>query len=310
MPKEHELKSRVFVRVSGGLGNQLFQFAFAYAALRRTAGREVTMEISDYERNLGHEGFCLTGLLCLAEQGGVERLRFGRMKFPTRFLLRFPHGVKVRLASLLKIRILKESKPYVHQAIPLGAGSSLFEGYWQSPKYFRGRESELASLLSRWLDVESGGLSLRMRLGLTESQGQLVMIHVRRGDYVSKRGYDTLGDEYYSPAVEFITSKVPNPIFLVFSDEMERARSEVSFPEGTLYFDDYGLSSVEVLSMMRSCDHYITGNSSLSWWAAFLGSLSKKDATVVTPRIWFKDRGETPDLFPETWKKVECRTGA
>ena len=306
MIKKQPVQKESFVRIRGGLGNQLFQFAFAYAISSKSKFFRMSLEVSDYERFVGHEGLVIQGLLEIANQTSQDSPRLGRMALPGRILLRTPNSLKQFVAKALCLDVVTEIEPYVHKnLIPHSKAPILFEGYWQSPKYFIGEQEEIVEIIASWLQSEVMVSSVRDRLGLTDPQSKLVMVHVRRGDYVTNPGYDALGDDYYGPATKFIGGKVPNPAFVVFSDEPDRAKREVSFPHGTMFFDDRGLSSVEVLAMMASCDHYITGNSSLSWWGAFLGSHSNREAIVVTPRIWFSERGETPDLFPESWVKME-----
>jgi len=114
-----------------------------------------------------------------------------------------------------------------------------------------------------------------------------VGIHVRRGDYVYDSTVSTAHGvcslDYYRDAVSYIQGKVNDPVFFVFSDDMEWVKAELK-PLGRFIFVDHnnGENGFEDLRLISRCRHQVIANSSFSWWGAWLNPGSGK--IVVAPR--------------------------
>ena len=146
--------------------------------------------------------------------------------------------------------------------------------YLQDPKYFEGYENEIRQLFGEGIVFDNR-----------------IAIHVRRGDYVDNPFYiDLTQENYYLTAVTYF----PGAKFLVFSDDIDWCKKyfqlqDCEFSEGKTPEED--------LKLMAGCKGIIIANSSLSWWAAFLGDKNKK---VVYPKRWFTD-GVDRVGFPKGW---------
>ena len=128
-----------------------------------------------------------------------------------------------------------------------------------------------------------------------------VSIHFRRGDYVGNAVHETDKTVYYKEAMELIESKVENPVYFLFSDDIPWVKENFTTSFETHYIDFNDASTnFEDLKLMSSCQHNIMANSSFSWWGAWLNSNPNK--TVIAPKLWFNDeKVNTSDIIPENW---------
>ncbi len=96
---------------------------------------------------------------------------------------------------------------------------------------------------------------------------------------------------------------VQNPVFFVFSDDLEWTKTNISIPYEVHYMDQNGPDEdYEDLRLMMQCKHFIIANSSFSWWGAWLGNY--EDKIVVCPRLWFNDSDLKSDIIPESWVRL------
>lgn len=156
-------------------------------------------------------------------------------------------------------------------------------GYLQSHRYFEHHEDEVRHYFKL------------KELAPDIPKKNTVAIHVRRGDYDGDY-HLLMGHEYYQKALKHFPSSYN---FLVFSDDSVKSKelmgSDFTFVRNDSFMKDFYL--------MSQCDHFITANSTFSWWAAFLGK--NKEKQVIVPEKWFGDKGETesPDS-PPGWIKM------
>ncbi|MFA5953754.1 MAG: alpha-1,2-fucosyltransferase [Candidatus Pacearchaeota archaeon] len=143
---------------------------------------------------------------------------------------------------------------------------------------------------------------IKERLKEISSQNS-ISIHVRRGDVLKLKNCLVLSADYYKRAIEIIKKQVKNPIFYIFSDEIDWCKENLSNLGIKLNFVE-GNKDYEDLELMKSCKHNILANSALSWWAGYLNKNPKK--IVIAPKSFsmFKDSKEDPEL-PKNWIKIE-----
>ena len=134
-----------------------------------------------------------------------------------------------------------------------------------------------------------------------------VMVHVRRGDYVSlaaaAANHGTCTPEYYRAALDLLRQTVPAPTLFVFSDDPAWATANLRFDVPTRYVSHNPPSEPDQdLRLMSACRHAIIANSSFSWWGAWLGQGERR--VVIAPSRWFADGRPTPDLIPTDWRTL------
>lgn len=111
------------------------------------------------------------------------------------------------------------------------------------------------------------------------------------------------GLEYYLSAIEIIRSKVANPVFYLFSDDLEWVnRNWGGIIPAAQTLQGLGFSAEEEFYLMSRCKHFIVANSTYSWWAAWLGADSSKIVTAPVP--WFRSVAGSDDIIPPSWIRM------
>jgi len=259
-----------FVKLIGGLGNQLFQIAAAFAHARKNGK---TLRLS-HDVDNGH----------------------GRPSYYTSFL----HQCAKFIGSPSPGPLYRE--PHFHYAeIPRGA--TAIYGYYQSSRYFKEVSDEVKALFDPH-PVIKGVVEAKYGSFLEE---KTVIVHVRRGDYMieSKKAYHgILTPLYYRAAMALCREKLGSDTkFLVLSDDIEYCRATYGSDEGVTCIDEP--NECVALHFMSQFQHYILSNSSFSWWASYLG---KPAALVIAPDRWFGIAGpqDFQDIYEEGWQRLKA----
>ncbi len=284
----------VFVRLVGGLGNQLFQYATARAVALRN-GVPLILDARAYKPDSAF-GYELGHFAIEACVGSAEELPPGR-KQPLHYALWRKFGSSPKF-------VRERGLGFNRNVTALPAGVYL-HGYFQTEKYFAEHSDAIRSELRI---VEPPSEENRRWLAMIADVPS-VSLHLRRGDYVSSaKGSQVHGGctpVYYANAVEHVAAKLGcAPVLHVFSDDPAWARNNLTFPFETHYCaHNDGSRNYEDLRLMGACKHHIIANSTFSWWGAWLNP--DPDKIVVAPRQWFADpRMHNPDIVPEGWVRI------
>lgn len=295
----------IIVKLWGGLGNQMFQ----YAAARRLAhvnGTELKLDIGWF----GHAAAVDT-------QRGYELGVFNiRESFATpeevlalrgRDISRWPKLVK-RMIGICGYRPAsgyRRERHYHFDPEILQPGDNLYlDGYWQSHRYFGDAEDVIREdfTLRSAPDGESG------RLLHDISTCESVSLHVRRGDYVSNphagQYHGLCSLDYYARCVDHIAAACSDPRLFIFSDDPDWVLEQLHLPFPTVVVShNNGQRAHEDLRLMSHCRHNIIANSSFSWWGAWLNR--NHGRIVLAPQRWFAAAEcDTSDLLPESWLRI------
>ena len=286
-------------KISGGLGNQLFQIA---AASNFSFQHETTVYLNISSCQLSQVREQRFSCEDLIRHININRTKIRLLPGPQRLVALAEKALRREYLQRLlgeHVCIEYEKQPYTFHPIPARKlALNLYKGYWQSEKYFSKLPISFASLVSSYLDSQ-------VLVTMPKISSELlpkVAVHVRRGDYKNLTCYGLLSNDYYEAAIAHIKEKIGDCIVVIFSDEIDKISEEYK-GKASILFNDLGMTPIEVLGYMASCDHFITANSSFSWWAAYLGRNPSK--IVVTPKRWFRDREKTPDLIPERWVEID-----
>lgn len=287
------------IYLDGGLGNQLFQYAFGRARADEQ-GLELVLDVSMLNRcipSVTPRNFSLYAF--------DIRARIENLELPWHNLLIRIFRIMPWLSNKFRVRV-ECSADYDHDA-NLDCRSKYFIGYWQSPKYFTNQAARL------FHDLQPLELLSVFTQTFIDSliPAQSVMIHVRRGDYVSLTSavihHGVLDLNYYKKAVAQCLETRPDVKFYVFSDDIFWCRDNeiVGNAPVTYVGNDPSRSDWEDLWMMSCCGHQIIANSSFSWWAAWLADqrYGKENRLVFAPKRWFRNtETKMEDRFPKHWK--------
>jgi hypothetical protein len=294
---------RIVLRESGGLGNQLFQYAaLRYYAKRYGADMRIAVNPARYALSNGYPRPCLLRHFSIPVPM-KERSQFDRIMLsekPWLVLASAPFRRIFRIQSF-KEDAGKDMIGYFRSELPIEPGfrTLYLGGYYENNLIVQ----EVAAELRRDLTFRQPpeGKTLEMMEQISRSKVP-VSIHVRRGDTtLPHEGRVVLQTEYYADAIALIKERFADPTFFVFSDDMPFVKEHLPLDAKTVFVDhNDDFTAHEDLRLMSSCHHHIIANSTFSWWGAWLNPRS--DKTVIAPKRWFVLRENChPNLFPDDW---------
>jgi hypothetical protein len=293
----------IVVKLMGGLGNQMFQYAFGkQLAIKNKTKLFVDLSFlqdRSFKENFTYRDYELNSFNVeenLATDKDISKFNKVTGAVPLMSLL-----LTLRIPVPLYLR-----EPHFHffpKALHAPSNTYL-DGYWQSEKYFSGIKEILQKEFTPNKPLSAGSALLLERI----KKEKLISIHVRRTDYVTiqhiSQYHGACTAEYYQQAIEIISNKIDNPSFIVFSDEPEWFRRNMRITYPVIYADENtGKRNFEDLFLMSKCAHNIIANSSFSWWGAWLNNNPVKN--VIAPKKWFNNEfKDTGDLIPGTWQRI------
>lgn len=292
----------IIINFTGGLGNQMFQYAFGRALSIKT-GIPLAACVDFYGRNPKHNGFELTKVfeldLPFCTKSDLERQTgFFTSNISVRKLIN-----KIQPSHYLNRQIITESK-YIrslNSARLLSSGYYL--GYWQNPVYF---DSQSDLILKDFSSANNHLLESRV-LSSIESTNSVGM-HIRRGDYVNEinaaKVHGFCGLDYYTKSMKFLSERFSDLTFYVFSDDPDWAAINLKKTYGKVYIvrDNVNDKSFIDLLLMSKCKHNIISNSTFSWWGGWLNSNPAK--VILAPARWYSD-GRSCSILPTSWIKID-----
>lgn len=300
------------IHLMGGLGNQLFQYAFGRRlALKNRA--DLLLDVSGYpvcskvdplksQRALELTKFNIAGHVVQRDQaaGPLDRARrvwrkgWGRLAgVVDRFRPYYARREIVEPAS----RYFRFDRRVYDRDFQGALG---VRGFWQTEKYFQA----IASLLRRELTLRDPLSPVNQKFAAAIDAATSVAVHVRHGDNANSvaASLGVVARDYYQHSITALMQELTRPEFFVFSDDMEWARHLLSeiLPAATMVHNGTA-GAAEDLWLMSLCKHHVLANSTFGWWAAWLGR--KPGQVVYAPRRYYQglDR-PNPDLYPAEWR--------
>lgn len=294
-----------FVALTGGLGNQLFIYAFCMELRQRGYRTVLFKPYSDDAKAYGHQGYELKKLFQVKEyEDQGSSIANQLLSFMTRLMMPLPYSVRNRLYEVLGVYTVTVPENFIYypEVFHFKHKHELFRGTWQSSKYFSHAEEALRKNLVFDVSLLSDKTKeIEADMALCTS----VSIHIRRGDYLSQlyaNGFaGVCTEDYYSRAIDYIRQKVENPVFFVFTDDQDWVRDNFKVGDARYVFHNTGKDSWQDMYLMSRCHHQIIANSSFSWWGAWLNQ--HEDKLVVAPRLWWR-MFDKDDVVPEGWVRL------
>lgn len=288
------------INILGGLGNQLFQYAFAIALKEEFPNELVKINTLCFNGYPLHNGFELSRLfqikipfatrwdLCkIAYPWFHYRLwQIGRRILPNRKYMTWDINYK----KTFDFNMLIEK--------------SYFDGYWQSPKFFEKHKEAIIKAFS--FPVLNDCENLKAIDFITSRK--TAFIHVRRGDYINHPIYGGICTlSYYIEAIKELKINGYNR-FIIFSNDISWCSNNLiaNFKDSDILFANWNTNrnSYKDMQLMSLCSAGIIANSSFSWWGAWLGNLE----TVICPDRWTRVAGHREDIYPKSWIKIKVKT--
>ncbi len=285
------------IKIIGGLGNQLFQYAFGRAVSQHN-GTELVLDVSAFKDYKLHQLFLHKFNIKGRCVRNASKPLFCGLGFVSK-LLRWLKNIPA-VDSSFEEDGLAFNPEYFNMD-----SSGYFDGYWQSEKYFLSVKYELLNDITLRVPLSDRSVQLSSEM----KKGNSVSIHIRRGDYVTNpqanKTHGVQGLDYYNNAVQYIQANVPAPIFYLFSDDNDWVRENFSWLKKAVVVDHVQKdANYEDLVLMSQCKHHIIANSSFSWWGAWLGE--SLETIVVCPKNWFAANSglSSIDLIPARWVSI------
>ena len=282
---------------SGGLGNQMFQYAL-YKELQSKGKSDVKANLAEYQNNAKRK-FELPRVFPDIRLENDENDIYTKRKTAYLKLRTGRNWVAYFNYHLLFCCIyFKEKEDSVYDKRVYKLRNAAIYGYWQTEKYF----SNIREELRKDFTFQYGEKQLEKIRNKFLNDEKAVAIHIRRGDYLKKPTiYGNLSEgSYYKDAIEIMDSKLDGAHLIFFSDDIPWVKRHYDFPDA-IYISEEMFERYESwydMCLMSSCAHNIIANSSFSWWAAWLNQNQNK--IVIAPKKWLNDR-ETPDIWCDGW---------
>lgn len=291
----------IVVQLQGGLGNQMFQYAFGKALSIQT-GEEFLLDTSFLEQkaiNYTQRNFELNVFQIpekIIEKRSLENFVKAESKFILDRIFR-----KLKKSEYITLR----EKSFAYQAPSShSAKFKRYIGFWQSEKYFHQIRNELLEIFSFNYINDQENLQTLKNIQSHES----ISMHIRRGDYITNNAANAFHGscdlEYYKASIKAISSSLRNPAVFIFSDDPQWVRENIQLDLPTYFINNnQGEKSYLDMGLMSQCRHHIIANSSFSWWGAWLNPSATKK--VIAPQNWFANSAiDTNDLIPNTWLRL------
>ncbi len=295
----------LIVRVMGGLGNQLQQYAL-YRKLEYL-GRNARLDVSWFH------GEALQADGVTGRELELARLQLPRWRTASESEIRAVLGrlweEPERMADKVKRklgvsagRFFEETDMY-HPEI-FGMDDCCLVGYWACEKYYA---DILDTLRAEITFPRSGNAQLRRRNEETMremEEGESVSLHIRRGDYLDEANRGLFGgictDTYYERALAYVRERFPRARFFVFSDDTAYARERFRGAEYRIVDWNKGSDSFYDMMLMSRCKHNICANSTFSFWGARLNP--HRDKIMIRPSIHKNTQVCVPEVMRDLWQ--------
>jgi hypothetical protein len=283
----------IIVKINGGLGNQMFQYAL-YRSLKQINNDIVKLDLNEVRNYNLHNGYELEKVfnnLKIEEATDKEIIKLiGNKGLISKIVRKFKKSYFYSEDLNFNPDVLKFKKKYIW-------------GYWQCEAYFQC----ITEILKNEFKFKQFDDKLNIQLEDICKKENCVSVHIRRGDYLSEENKHIYGgiceEEYYKKAIDFIREKVQNPKFIVFSNDISWCKK--TFGNDNFIYVDWntGENSYKDMQLMSYCKHNIIANSSFSWWGAWLNS--NKNKIVISPKKWINiESANTDDIIPKEWIKI------
>lgn len=316
----------IIVRISMGLGNQLFQYAAAKAlALEKKVPLKVDIasyagyKLRNYELETGFNINVPAATAAEVQQyyyshpvKGIWNRLFPAKKMRILGLRYDEPPVQKTLLQLHDLVLPPHKrKTYIEPHLNFdphffNANDDIYlQGYWMSWRYFEKYDAVIRKDLTVHRPVVAHLDSIVTGIQKVNS----VSIHIRRTDYTSKevialKGQTTM--RFYRNAMAMVEAEVGNPVYYMFSDDIQWVKENFPMQDRTVHYIDHNIShsAIEDFYLMQHCKHNIITHSTFGWWAAYLNANPGK--IIIAPNKWFiKKSHNDKDICPPAWRTIE-----
>jgi hypothetical protein len=300
-----------YVLLAGGLGNQLFQYSAAVSLgaskvvfvdfignkRRDQAGKPEILSLDltipiDFIEILGPHHILRKYFLWLL--GSTARPHSYRYRLATSTILQIVTSLTIKYFTQLDVCIVIEDRLNRKVRLIESSQSVFLIGYFQSIENAMSIERNIKHV--KLNEPSRDFVNYLQKI----DRGQIIGLHVRQGDYVNHPTFGNLSTKYFKEALDEIWTSGKEVI--IFSDSNVSAQKYVPkaiLPVTTICPSTF--TGLEVLLLMSRCRDLIMSNSSLSWWAAFIGQ--KFGNHAYAPEPWFKSEVQSSNFYHSKWDR-------
>ncbi len=290
----------VIVRLTGGLGNQMFQYA-AGRALADRLGAGLLLDTRAFEHAFSLQAY--TRRAYALEPFNLRARLANAADLKNWPLWVVEIGMRLRIVRPLFRRWHFESAITYDPSMRTLRGPLFLVGYWQSERYF----VDIADRIRADFTLREPLCDANAKLLELARSDRSVGLHVRRSDFVSLNGaaqvHGLCSIDYYRRAIDQMRIRCPACHFLVFSDDPQWARAELPLDPSAVFVTGNVEAPERDLALMSACKHHIIANSSFSWWAGWLGF--SPEQIVIGPAPWYASpKLDARDLAVPRWQYI------
>lgn len=289
------------VRFGGGLGNQLYQYAFLLYLKHLKI--DVIPDFSEFTYYAFHHGLELNKVIYMGYGLEINHVEKSRKRWYKIFNEKLGFWLRFRYLQFVNkyfdhVVLEDPNKFYELKDIPK-QNRLILKGHWQKLGYVEAVREKLTHYVNLELLTDDRDKMIVNQIRNSDS----VSIHVRRGDYLKENQYQVIKNfGFYEKAIAEIKKYSPDVTFYVFSDDIAWVKSQMK-EKNVVYIDwNTGANSFKDMLLMSLCKHNIIANSTFSWWGAYLNT--HPDKKVVCPNYWMVGE-KTGDRVPQDWIQLE-----
>lgn len=294
----------IIVKISGGIGNQLFQYCFA-KSLEIKKRVKVKIDNSCYylkTKTITPRQYQLDKFKISLDLAGQNDFHEVGIPYPLNrhiseniFRSVFRIQEFFRPFNLKKITV--EHGLTFNDSIFLKRDNCYISGNWTDPRYF----FDISEILQKELSLKDKTSEKTQIFFSGIKNSNSISVHIRRGDYLRySHKFKILDQRYYNQAVKKIEEKIKNPIYYIFSDDVDYVKNNYqNIFKKAIYISGNNIFDHEELWLMSQCKNNIIANSTFSWWGAWLNNNPEK--IVIAPKKYRNDNKDITGLFPKKW---------
>lgn len=290
----------IVVRLKGGLGNQMFQYAIG-RSLSILQNTQLFLDVTELnEKSLEHTNrkyeLNIFNIKAIITSEGFIIYQKKNIGILAKFLNLF--------CKIKRVKQINEERFHYDSSLILTSDNLYLNGYWNSPRYFEKYEDIIRKDFTFNFNLDNKNIVIAEKIKSSCS----VSIHIRRGDYITNSitnaYHGTCDKEYYDKAVNILLEKNKNALFFIFTDDPLWVNDNFKIDaEFIVVSSADDLNSFQDIYLMTMCKHAIIANSTYSWWAAWL--ITNMDKIVIAPLKWYNDNSiDTKDMFPNSWIRI------
>ena len=284
----------LIVKMIGGLGNQMFQYA--YAKVMEEKGYDVKIDISIFKTYTLHGGYQLDKFRITLNTSTKDE---NNQIYKKSLLNKLKYKLHFRNTNFIKEKTLL----YQDRLLDLEDNKYII-GYFQSEQYFLNIRNTLLDEFRIKEELPKYIKKIENKIKETPS----CSLHIRRGDFENETNINIHGVcdlAYYYTAIDYLNNKFDNLQYFIFSDDIIWVKENLKI-NNAIYIDyvDDKIPHYDMY-LMSLCNHNIIANSSYSWWGAWLNRNTEK--IVIAPKKWFSDykrNEQSKDIYCQGWLQL------